>query len=154
MNPYEEKITKFITENQIDAQHICFEESVHSVEDACNATGAEPDDFLKTICMVSSTGETIAAIVPGSYRASTSRVAKALGIERPEVASPEEALERTGYQVGGTAPFGYEATILVDPLVLERNIVYIGGGSPSALTKISVKEMMRVLDAVVVRVRK
>jgi Cys-tRNA(Pro)/Cys-tRNA(Cys) deacylase len=154
MNPYEEKLKRYLKENGIDAEHIHFDESVHSVEDACKATGAQADDFVKTICMISPDGQTIAALVPGSVRASTSRVAKALGIERPQVASPQEALERTGQLVGGTAPFGYEAIFLIDPLVLEREIVYVGGGSPSALTKISTKELMCFVDAQVVRVRK
>lgn len=154
MNEYEEKLKTFLAEQNIDAEHLHFQESVHTVEEACKAANAQPDDFVKTICMVAADGTTIGAIVPGSFRASTSRVAKALEIERPRVATPEEALERTGFLVGGTPPFGYEAIILMDPLVLERETVYVGGGAPSALTKISVKELQRVTNARVVRVRK
>ncbi len=154
MNQYEEKLKKILQENKIEAEHIHFDETVHTVEDACRAANAEPDDFVKTICMLGAQDQVIGALVPGSYRASTSRVAKALGIERPSVATPEQALEKTGYLVGGTPPFGYEGTFLIDPLIMEKAYVYVGGGAPSALVKISTKELKRVVNGEIARVRK
>ena len=117
-------------------------------------TGAQPEDFLKTICMIGQEGQLIAAVVLGSYRASTTRVGEALNIPRPEIATAEQALEKTGYLVGGIAPFGYEATFLIDPLVMEKEVVYVGGGAPSALTKISPKEILRLNKGTVLRIRK
>ena len=154
MLEYEEKIKKFLTENSIKAEYIHFDKTVHTVEDACRESGAKPDDFVKTICMVDSNGETIVALVLGSYRASTSRVAKALGIERPNVVTPEQAQEKTGYLVGGISPFGYKAIFLIDPKVMEKEFVYVGGGAPSALVKISPKEVQRVNKGKITRVRK
>ncbi len=154
MKEYEEKMKKFLCDNSMSAEHITFDKSVHTVEEACAEAKASPDDFVKTICMVGSSGETIGALVLGSNRASTKRVAKALESEKPNVASPEEVLERTGFLVGGTPPFGYEAVILIDPLVIEKEYVYIGGGSPQALVKISTKELLAVTKGKVVRVRK
>jgi Cys-tRNA(Pro)/Cys-tRNA(Cys) deacylase len=154
MKEYEEKLKQFLQLNNVEAEHIHFSETVHTVEDACKVVNAQPDDFIKTICMVAGDGSVIGAIVLGSCRASTSRVSKALNIERPDVATPEQVLDVTGYLVGGTPPFGYEATFLLDPLVMEREFVYVGGGSPSALVKISIKELKRVNHGVVVRVRK
>ncbi len=81
---YESKLKKFIEENGIHAEHIRSENSVHS------------------ICMIGE-GRTIVVLVLGSQRASTERVAIALGISRPKtyddeavirLATPEEALER------------------------------------------------------------
>lgn len=150
---YEEKLKKWIADNGVNAEHLHFENSVHTVEDACREAKAQPDDFVKTICMVS--GEkVISAIVLGSDRASTERVSKALNIERPHVATPEEALEKTGYIVGGTPPFGYEATFLIDSKVMEKKIVYAGGGTPNALIKISPKELQKANGGEIVRVRK
>jgi Cys-tRNA(Pro)/Cys-tRNA(Cys) deacylase len=154
MKEYENKLKQFRQDNGIVGEHIHFEKTVHTVEDACREANAEPDDFVKTILMVTNDDKLIGAVVPGSCRASTSRVAKALGIERPNVATPEQALEKTGYLVGGIAPFGYEGIILIDPLVLEKDFVYVGGGAPSALTKISTKELLRVTKAEVIRVKK
>jgi len=83
MKEYEEKLKGFIAEHNIEAEHLSFEQSCHSVEDAAKAVGADPDQFVKSICMTDDDSELIVAIVKGEDRASTKRVAKALGIEDP-----------------------------------------------------------------------
>ena len=154
MEDYEEKLKRFMKKNDIHGEHLHFEKIVHTVEDACREANAKPDDFVKTICMIAHDGKVIGALVLGSYRASTERVAKALNIERPHVATPEEALEKTGYLVGGTPAFGYEATFLIDPKVMEKEVVYVGGGTPNSLVRINPKEVQRINNGIIVRVRK
>ena len=96
MREHEERLKAIIEERSIDAEHLSFDLSCHSVAEAARTVGAEPEDFVKSICMVDRDGNAVVAIVKGEDRASTSRVAKALGIERPRVASPDEILEFTG----------------------------------------------------------
>ncbi|MBI2549586.1 YbaK/EbsC family protein [Candidatus Woesearchaeota archaeon] len=154
MNEYEKKLKKFLQENNVKGEHLHFENSVHTVEDACREVNAQPDDFVKTICMIANDGKVIGALVLGSHRASTERVASVLKIERPHVATPEQALKKTGYLVGGTPPFGYEATFLIDPKVMEKDIVYVGGGTPNALVKISPEEVQRIDHGIIARISK
>ena len=154
MIQFDDKLRDYISENGIDAKVISFEQSTHSVAEAAKAVGAEPEDFVKSICMVTMGGKLVVAIVKGEHRASTGRVAKALGIPKPRIARPDEILELTGYPVGGTPAFGYHATFLMDPRVLEKEKVYSGGGSGNALTYMSTEEMKRVNGATVARVRK
>jgi len=154
MREYEDKLKKIIEEQGIRAEHLSFETSCHSVADAAETMGAEPEDFIKSICMVGECDEVIMAIVKGENRASTSRVAKALKGRRPRVAAPDEVLELTGFPVGGTPGFGFEATYLVDPRVMEKDMVYLGGGSDCALVRMSPWELVRANGGRVVRVRK
>jgi Cys-tRNA(Pro)/Cys-tRNA(Cys) deacylase len=153
MNQYEEKLRKYIEEHEIDAELLTFNQSTHSVADAAAAVGAEPEDFVKSIAMIGPDNQLIVAIVKGEHRASTSRVSKALKIERPRIAQPDEVLEKSGYPVGGTPAFGYEATFLIDPKVMEKEKVYSGGGSEQALTLMSPEEMQRANGAKLARVR-
>ena len=153
MSGYEDNLRGYVVENGIQAEVISFEQSTHSVAEAAAAVEAEPEDFVKSICMVTTGGKLVVAIVKGEHRASTSRVAKALGIPRPRVANPDEILELTGYPVGGTPAFGYDAIFLMDPKVLEKEKVYSGGGSGNALTYMSTEEMHRVNGAKVARLR-
>jgi prolyl-tRNA editing enzyme YbaK/EbsC (Cys-tRNA(Pro) deacylase) len=154
MSQYEEKLRVYIKEHEIDAELLTFDQSTHSVADAAAAVGAEPEDFVKSIAMIGPDDQLIVAIVKGEHRASTSRVSKALGIERPRVAEPDEVLAKSGYPVGGTPAFGYDATFLIDPKVLEKDKVYSGGGSEEALTLMNPEEMQRVNGALIARVRK
>lgn len=154
MNEYEEKIKEFIRKDGIQAEHISFKQSCHSVEEAANAANASPEDFVKNICMIDSDRNLIVAIVKGEDRASTSRVATALDIERPRTANPDEILEKTGYPCGGTPSFGYNAKFLIDPKVMDMGFVYSGGGSQNSLVKISTKELQKANNGIILRVRK
>jgi len=154
MREYEEKLKAIIRERGIEAEHLSFDRSCHSVAEAALTVGAEPEDFVKSICMVDGEGRAIVAIVKGEDRASTSRVAKALGIPRPRIASREEMLGLTGFPVGGTPGFGFDAVFLVDPRILEKEVVYLGGGSDMALVRMGTSELVRANGGRVVRVRR
>ena len=154
MRENEEKLKRIIEELGIDAEHLSFDQYCRSVAEAARTVGAEPEDFVKSICMVDRDGDAVVAIVKGEDRASTSRVAKALGTEKPRVASPDEILDLTGFPVGGTPGFGFEARFLVDPRVLEKDHIYLGGGSERSLVRMSTRELVRANGGRVVRVRK
>ncbi len=154
MDHYEEKLKKILQDNNIEGEHLSFNQSCHSVEEAAQATNAKTDDFVKNICMLDSDDNLIVAIVKGEDRASTTQVGKALHIERPRTATPDEILERTGYPCGGTPSFGYNAKFLIDPKVMEKEFVYSGGGSENSLIKISTKELQKANNGEIIRVRK
>ncbi len=149
----ENMLTSFIKDNNVDAEHIIFQESCHTVDEAAKAVGVQSSDFVKSICMVSG-AEIIIAIVLGTDRASTKNVAKAFGIPRPELATHEDILKYTGYPCGGTPPFGFDAKFVIDNNVMEKEFIYAGGGSENSLVRLSPKEMLRANNGAVARIRK
>ena len=151
---YEEDLKSFIRANQINAEHLSLGVSCHSVKDAAAAVNAEIGDFVKNICMISPTGQFIVAIVKGEDNASTSRVGKALNIERPRLATSEEVSSKTKFPCGGIPSFGFSAVFLIDPKVMEMGILYTGGGSEISLVRISPKELLKANKGQVVRVRR
>jgi Cys-tRNA(Pro)/Cys-tRNA(Cys) deacylase len=154
MQVYEGKLKEYIVASNLRAEQLLFNQSCHSVEEAAVAAGVTPEDFVKNICMVDGQGNLIVAIVKGEDRVSTSRVGKALQIPRPRIATAEEILEKTGYPCGGVPSFGYQAILIIDPKVLEKEIIYSGGGSPHSLVRIASKELLRATNGLVARVRK
>lgn len=151
---YNEKLKQYISSNNIDAEHLSFETSCHSVEEASNTVGASPEDFVKSICLLAPNRKLLVGIVKGEDRVSTSRVAKLLGIERPRSATPSEILEITGYPCGGTPPFGYEALFLIDPKVMDNEVVYAGGGSETSLVRLSPAALQQANGGKIVRIRR
>ncbi|MBI5226977.1 YbaK/EbsC family protein [Candidatus Micrarchaeota archaeon] len=153
MNEYEEKLRAFINANSIDAQLLVFETSCHSVEEAARSAKATPEEFVKNICLVDDENghknEFIVAIIPGIRRVDVKKVGTILGSKRVRFADSEEILERTGYPAGGTPSFGYKARFFIDNLVMDKEVVYSGGGSQKALTKVSPKEIVRINNAIV-----
>lgn len=150
----EEKLKEYMKDNNIQAEHLHFEKSCHSVEEAAKATNASLQDFVKNVCMVDSKGNFIVAIVKGEDRASTERVSKTLNIERPSLATEKEILEKTGYPCGGTPSFGFDAKFLIDLKVMEKDFVYTGGGSENSLVRISTKVLQNANNGQIIRIRK
>jgi Cys-tRNA(Pro)/Cys-tRNA(Cys) deacylase len=154
MDSYKEKIKKYLKDNYIKAEHLSFETSCHSVEEAAQAVNASAEDFVKNICLINKEGNLIVAIVKGEDRASTKKIGKVLGIERPRTADPQEILEKTGFICGGVPSFGYVATFLIDPKVMEKEAIYSGGGSEKSLIKISPQELLKANQGQVIKIRK
>lgn len=151
---FEEKLKKFMMQEQVQGEHLIFEQSCHSVKDAAFVANADVEDFVKNICLIDTQDNLIVAIVKGENRVSTSRVAKALQIERIRSATPSEILSLTGYPCGGTPSFGYSAKFLLDPKVMEKEFIYTGGGSENSLIKISSLELQRINRGQIIRIRK
>ena len=154
MNPYEEKLKKFIEDHNIQGEYLQFNQSCHSVLEAARAAKVQAEDCVKNICLIDSEGSLIVAIVRGNDRVSTSRIGKTLHIERPRTATPDEILQKTGYPCGGTPSFGYPAKFLIDPAVIEKEMVLTGGGSEYALVKISPKELQKTNQGEILKIRK
>ena len=154
MDSYKEKIKKYIKDNHIKSEHLSFKTSCHSVEEAAQAVNASAEDFVKNICLIDKEGNLIVAIVKGEDRASTKKIGKVLGIERPRTADPQEILEKTGFICGGVPSFGYVATFLIDPKVMEKEAIYSGGGSEKSLIKISPQELLKANQGQVIKIRK
>jgi Cys-tRNA(Pro)/Cys-tRNA(Cys) deacylase len=154
-NEHHEDILKtYMREKNIAGEHLVFTQSTRSVAEAAETAGVTPRDFVKNICMIDSNGSLIVGIVKGEDRVSTSRVARHLGVAEVRIATPDEILERTGYPCGGTPSYGFEARFLVDEKVLQKEIVYTGGGSVNSLVKIRSAELVKANQGEVIRIRK
>jgi prolyl-tRNA editing enzyme YbaK/EbsC (Cys-tRNA(Pro) deacylase) len=154
MADYDDNLKRYMHEKNVSAEHLVFNESTRSVAEAAKAAGVTPQDFVKNICMIASDGSFIVGIVKGEDRVSTSRVAKFLGVAEVRTATPEEILERTGYPCGGTPSYGYPARFLIDERVLQKEIIYTGGGSVNSLVRIPSAELLKANGGQVVRIRK
>ncbi len=154
MNEYDKKLYEYIEQNGIQAKHLVFEKSCHSVKEAAEAVNASPRDLVKNVCLIDDGGNLIVAIVKGEDRVSTTKVGQALGIAPPRTATVEEILEKTGYPCGGVPSFSYGALYLVDTKVMEKDFIYTGGGSEYSLVRISPAELVKANGAKVVKIRK
>ncbi|WNB93867.1 YbaK/EbsC family protein [Bacillus sp. NEB1478] len=154
MEKYHLKIKTYMDRHKIKAEHFVFTDSCHSVKQAARMINAPIDQFVKNICMVDGAGKLIVAIVKGEDRASTSRVSKALQIDKPRLGNDSEILEHTGFPAGGVPSFGFPALYLIDPKVAESEYIFTGGGSLNSLIRIDIQEMITLNNGIVVRVRK
>ncbi len=156
MSKYSGNIKKFLIENNIKAEFLKFDNSVHSVREAVEVSGFPVERFTKSIVMLTSDNDIVIAVVAAENRASTERVRKALRLcQRPRLASAEESEKYLGQQLGGNSPLPpLNAKVLIDQKVLEKEWILVGGGDDRSLVKISIEELTRVIPYTKVRVRK
>ncbi len=117
-----------------------------TVASAAQAVGAAPDQILKTLLFLIRS-EPVLAIASGQGYVDRAKLAAKYGVGKKQVklAGAEQVLETTGYPVGAVPPFGHRRPLrtLIDPGVMELEIVYAGGGEIDCLLRTSPEEILR-----------
>jgi len=145
----EEKLKRYVREHNIAAEHLHFENTLHTVEDTVRVTGFDIDLITKSMIFRDDESRTVVGMVPARFRVSASGLGRILNCAPPVLISPSEAYERTSYPVGGMPCFGSDDAILViDPWVTRKQFVYTGGGSEFSLVKISTDEIVRITSPI------
>jgi Cys-tRNA(Pro) deacylase len=116
--------------------------------------GVEEHAVVKTLVMEDDQGEPIVVLMHGDREVSTKALARQLGRRSVQICRPEAANRHSGYQVGGTSPFGTrkKMTVCVERGVLDLPRIYVNGGSRGFLVGIDPREIARVLEPTVVEV--
>lgn len=102
------------------------------------------DDAKKPLCI----------LMHGDREVSAKNLARQLGHRSVAPCAPEVADRHSGYQVGGTSPFGLKRAM---PVYMEKGIrdlptIYINGGARGFLVSLAPAELERVLKPVLVEV--
>jgi Cys-tRNA(Pro) deacylase len=118
------------------------------------ALGVPEHDVVKTLVMQDEAGKPLIVLMHGDRTVSTKNLARQAGVKRIEPCRPDAAQRHSGYQVGGTSPFGTRKNL---PVYLERSIlelakIYINGGRRGYLVGLSPAELLRTLQPKLVEV--
>ena len=118
------------------------------------ALGVPEHAVVKTLVMQDEAAQPLIVLMHGDRKVSTKELARQAGRKRIAPCQPDVAQRHTGYQVGGTSPFGTRKKL---PVYLERSIlglpqVYINGGRRGFLVGLAPGEIQRTLRPVLVDV--
>lgn len=117
---------------------------------AAEALGEAPARVLKTL-LTKVDGKPACVILPSDCEVSMKKLAAALGGKAAEMMPPPEAERLTGYKVGGISPFGQmkRVPMVVEAAAMEHELVYLNGGQRGLQVRLSPREAVRLLGAVV-----
>jgi prolyl-tRNA editing enzyme YbaK/EbsC (Cys-tRNA(Pro) deacylase) len=89
-------------------QVVVHDASTATALDAAAAAGCEPGQIVKSLLFIANEAPVL-LLVAGDRRADTAKLAPLLGVPRKRVrmATPDEVLSLTGYEVGGVPPLGH-----------------------------------------------
>src|SRR5512139_3396070 len=93
--------------------------------------GVDEHAVVKTLLFEDEAGEPLLVLMHGDREVSTKALARQLGRRSIQICRPEVAQRHSGYQVGGTSPFGTRKAmaIFVERSVLDLDRIYVNGGS-------------------------
>jgi len=118
------------------------------------ALGVDEHAVIKTLIMEDDRKQPLCVLMHGDREVSTKQLARIVGVKTIAPCTPEVADRHSGYQVGGTSPFGLRRAM---PVFMERSIallprMYINGGARGFLVEIAPREAERVLAPTLVDV--
>ncbi len=111
--------------------------------------GVDEHVVVKTLILEDDQRAPLIVLMHGDRQVSTKNLARLIGARSVQPCAPETAERHSGYQVGGTSPFGTRRTmpVYVERTILDLPRVYLNGGRRGFLIAIDPAEIVRVLGA-------
>jgi Cys-tRNA(Pro) deacylase len=137
------------------AHGVAFTEHVYDYVDhggtaeSSRQLGVPEHEVVKTLVMQDERREPLIVLMHGDRQVSTKNLARAIGAKSVEPCAPEVAQRHSGYQIGGTSPFGTRKAlpVYVEASVLALPRICINGGRRGYLVGIAPAALTDVLGA-------
>ena len=110
-----------LTEMNIPHQVYIHTGSVHSIEQAAAERNQDVNQVIRSIVFRLNEGEFAMVLIAGKHQISWKALRKYFNTNRLTMASPEEVIEATGYQIGTVSPFGISNPI---PILADKNVFH------------------------------
>jgi Cys-tRNA(Pro) deacylase len=113
------------------------------------ALGVPEHAVVKTLVMEDDAKRPLVVLMHGDREVSTKQLARQIGVKTVKPCAPDVAERHTGYQVGGTSPFGTRKAlpVYVERTILELDRVYLNGGRRGFLVSLDPRAAAAALQA-------
>lgn len=114
--------------------------------------GVDEHEVIKTLVFEDETKTPLIVLMHGDRQVSAKALARQLGVKSVQPCKPEVAQRHTGYQVGGTSPFGTkkELKVCCEKSITTLPRIFINAGGRGLLCSIAPPELVRVLSPTLV----
>jgi Cys-tRNA(Pro) deacylase len=139
-------------------RHVSFTEHPYDYEEHGGTTvsarelGVDEHAVVKTLVMEDDAAKPLIVLMHGDCKVSTKALAREIGVRRIAPCKPEVAQRHSGYQVGGTSPFGVKKAMrtYVEESILALPAIFINGGRRGYLVGLKPQVLVDGLAAVAV----
>jgi Cys-tRNA(Pro) deacylase len=136
-------------------ERITFTEHVYDYVDhggtaeSARQLGVDEHRVVKTLVMEDESARPLIVLMHGDRSVSTKSLARTLGVKRVQPCAPAVAERHSGYQVGGTSPFGTRKRlpVYVEASILALPTVLINGGRRGFLVEVAPAVLTAALGA-------
>ena len=152
MHPTAQRVQTALRERGCSAEVIQVPDSTRTAVEAAAALGTSVGAIVKSLVFVAN-NQPLLVLTSGSERVSIEKVRTLVGttVTRPDA---ETVRRLTGYSIGGIPPLAHDtlARVLMDPHLLQFDIVWAAAGTPHDVFGIAPVELQRITAAEVVDV--
>jgi Cys-tRNA(Pro) deacylase len=137
-----------LREHGVEFTHHLYEyEARGGTEVSARELGVDEHAVIKTLIMEDDQKRPLVVLMHGDRAVSTKNLARFLDVKAIVPCAPAVADRHSGYQVGGTSPFGLRRAM---PVYMEGTIaalprIYINGGKRGYLIGVAPADLVRVL---------
>jgi Cys-tRNA(Pro) deacylase len=126
---------------------------IMTVERAVALLRLDPSEITKSVVLMADDNPLI-AILPGDKRVSYEKLRDHLHASEIKLAGSQELAELTGYPIGATPPLAHSTKLktLIDPKVLEAEVIYTGAGDVTAILKMRACDLQKITDGEIISI--
>jgi Cys-tRNA(Pro) deacylase len=154
------KIPVTMAVRALRAANVAFEPHVYTWQPhggtrvSADELGVDEHSVVKTLIFEDEHGKPLCILMHGDKEVSTKQLARVIGTKSVAPCAPDVADRHSGYQVGGTSPFGLRRAmpVYMQRTILELPKIYLNGGARGFLVAIDPREAERVLAPTLVDV--
>ena len=146
----ETQATQFLRKNKVEfTEHPYPYEEHGGTAVSARELGVSEHDVVKTLVMQDEAAKPLIVLMHGDRKVSTKNLARAIGCKSVEPCKVDVAQRHSGYQVGGTSPFGTRKVlpVYVEASILDSARIYINGGRRGYLIGIAPRVLVEQLRA-------
>lgn len=116
---------------------------------SARALGVNEHSVIKTLVMQDEAAKPLIVLMHGDRKVSTKNLARAIGCKSVEPCKPEVAQRHSGYQIGGTSPFGTRKVlpVYIEASILDLDTIYINGGRRGYLVALDPRVAAQLVQA-------
>ncbi|HVK61646.1 MAG TPA: aminoacyl-tRNA deacylase [Bdellovibrionales bacterium] len=109
--------------------------------------GFPEHSVIKTLVMENDSKQPLIVLMHGDRQVSLKELARQIGVKTISPCKPEVADRHSGYQIGGTSPFGTrkKMPIYLQKTIADLPLILINGGARGFLVQINPQDLIRLL---------
>lgn len=118
------------------------------------ALGVDEHCVIKTLIFEDEKKQPLIALMHGDHQVSTKALARILGTKSVSPCTPATAQKHSGYQVGGTSPFGTRKAmpLYMQESIADLDVIYINGGKRGLLVCMTPSALVAALSPTLVAI--
>ena len=146
----ETRATQLLRQNGVAfSEHVYAYVEHGGTAESARQLGVPEHRVIKTLVMQDERAQPLMVLMHGDRSVSLKNLARQIGCKKVEPCAPDVAQRHSGYQVGGTSPFGVRKAmpVYVESSVLDLPLICINGGLRGYLVGIAPDVLVRLLGA-------